>query len=187
MNSPLFGFTLTGQITTANPATVNDPAAGGPRAPLGSKIVWKGNVYRYVKFDNGAGNVAAVAGGAAYWKTLTPAATTPVWTVTSDASDSAYLAQGFAGLFVNIPTDLNFCYVQIAGIATIYAGLTNAAGAGYFGSSIQDNQLLAFAYGATGPLQTAPYGAVLLATQLGATAGDGTATATALLSNYANW
>lgn len=187
MNSPLYGFTLTPQITTANPATVNDAAANGPKAILGGKYVWKGNVFRYVKFDNGAGNVAAVVGGAAYWKTLTPNASTPVWTVTSDASDSAYLANGFAGLFLNIPTDLNFCFIQVAGVATIFAGQTNAAGAGYFGTSVQDNQLLAYAYGATGPLQTVPYGAPLLATQFGATSNDGLALATVLLSSYANW
>lgn len=187
MNSPLFGFTLTPQITTANPATVNDAVANGPQMPLGARYTWKGNVYRYVKFDNGTGNIAAVAGGGAYWKTLTPSAATPVWTVTSDASDSAYGPTGVAGLFLNVPTDLNFCFIQVAGVATIFAGQTNAAWARYFGTSIQDIQLIAVATGDTGPLQTLGYGMPVIATQLGATAGDGTATATVLMSNYCNW
>jgi hypothetical protein len=187
MNSPLYGFTLTGQISPGTPLTVDDAVAAGPRMPLGAKITWKGNVYRYVKFDNGTGNVAAVKGGPAYWKTLTPTATTPVWTVTSDASDGAYLAQGVAGIFVNVPTDLNFCFIQVAGVASIYAGATNAAGAMYFGTSVGDNALIYVAYGATGPLQTLPYGAPLIAIQTGATAGDGTGLATALLSGPMNW
>ncbi len=106
------GVSLTSQISTADPATVNDE---NPTGLLGDQLVWKGNRYRYVKFDNGTGNVAAVAGGAVHWFALDPAAATPLWTVTSDQTDALMTVNGVAGILGNIMTDQFHGWIQIGG------------------------------------------------------------------------
>ena len=85
------------------------------QAGLGEIITHRGKTYQYVKFDNGVGNVAAVAGQACYWKDLAN------FLVTSDISDS----QGggtelclCAGVFLVAMTDLYFGWIQCGGVAT---------------------------------------------------------------------
>lgn len=76
---------------------------------LGDKFTHvNGNTYQYVKFDNGAGNVASVDGGAAYWKDKAN------WTVTSDKTDNQFgaaIPAGVAGVFLGVITDLRFTWV----------------------------------------------------------------------------
>lgn len=101
-------------------------------------------VLQYVKFDNGAGNVAAVAGNLAYW--LTRNATT--YTVTMDVSDSD--RNLVCGVFLNVLTDGRYGFIQIAGrhatvktnadddIAKGDAIIGSAAGDGTCDSTAQD-------------------------------------------------
>lgn len=80
-------------------------------------------IYKYVLFNNGAGDVAAVAGNVAYY--YAPGGTsTGVVTVTSDLSDSAEIG---AGVFASAPADGEYCWVQIKGKATLTTALTAGA------------------------------------------------------------
>lgn len=114
MSNEIYSFTIqTVDCSTATPETVvNDTTA---RNPLGSQMKWKGNIYRYVKFDNGTGNIASAAAGLLYWLTLTPAASTPVYTATSDASDAVISVSGGAGVAKGVVTDLSFTFLATGG------------------------------------------------------------------------
>jgi hypothetical protein len=84
-----------------------------------------GKTYRYVKFDNGAGNVAAVAGNLCYW-------TATSGTVTSDESDSSIPA----GIFMAVLTDGSWGWIQTRGLATVNnEGTDIALGAAMIASS----------------------------------------------------
>jgi len=83
-----------------------------------------GKRYRFVLFDNGAGNVAAVAGNFAYVLAVSGASAGQTTTVTSDLSDSAGVG---AGVFQSVPADGEYCWVQIAGYATLTTALTAGA------------------------------------------------------------
>lgn len=76
--------------------------------PLLTKREEDGKVYRFVKFDNGTGNVAAAANNVAYWTATTG-------TVTSDESDSSVPA----GIFLSAMTDAYYGWIQIWGPATV--------------------------------------------------------------------
>lgn len=67
-----------------------------------------GKKYRFVKFDNGTGNVAAVAGNLAYWTSTTGQ-------VTSDESDSSVPA----GFFQAVIADGGYGWIQVRGPATV--------------------------------------------------------------------
>jgi hypothetical protein len=94
----------------------NDSSA---KNPVGCIHRFNGNVYRYVKFDNGDGNVSTVAGAPAYWYDLAPAnaaATQPVFTVTSDYSYGKG-ANAVAGAFLHAAqTDGCYIWIQVAGV-----------------------------------------------------------------------
>jgi hypothetical protein len=83
-----------------------------------------GKRYRFVLFDNGAGNVAAVAGNFAYVLAVSGASAGQTTTVTMDLSDSAGVG---AGMFMSAPADGEYCWVQIAGYATLTTALTAGA------------------------------------------------------------
>jgi len=83
-----------------------------------------GKRYRFVLFDNGVGNVAAVAGNFAYVLAVSGASAGQTTTVTSDLSDSANVG---AGVFMSAPSDGQYCWVQIAGYATLTTALTAGA------------------------------------------------------------
>lgn len=80
-------------------------------------------IYKYVLFNNGAGNVAAAAGNVAYYYAPS-GASTGVVTVTSDLSDSSEIG---AGVFASAPADGEYCWVQIKGLATLTTALTAGA------------------------------------------------------------
>lgn len=80
-----------------------------------------GRVYKFVLFNNGTGNVAAVAGNMCYYVAETGAET---WTVTSDLSDSNNIG---AGMFMSAPADGEYCWIQVAGPATLTTALTAGA------------------------------------------------------------
>lgn len=80
-----------------------------------------GRVYKFVRFDNGTDNVAAVVGNVCYYLAATGAET---WTVTSDLSSSGNVG---AGVFQSVPADGEFCWIQIKGPATLTTALTAGA------------------------------------------------------------
>lgn len=77
-----------------------------------------GKKYKYVKYDTGAGSVAAVSGQVAYYYL---AGGTQDNIVTSDLSDSVNIG---AGVLQSAPTDGQFCWIQIGGPATLSIALT---------------------------------------------------------------
>jgi len=78
-------------------------------------------MYKYVKYDTGAGPVAAVSGQVAYYYTLDGYKNN---TVSSDLSDSIELG---AGVLQSAPTDGQYCWIQIKGPATLTTALTAGA------------------------------------------------------------
>lgn len=80
-----------------------------------------GRIYKFVLFNNGTGNVAAVAGNMCYYVAETGAET---FTVTSDLSDSNNIG---AGMFMSAPADGEYCWIQVAGPATLTTALTAGA------------------------------------------------------------
>lgn len=80
--------------------------------------------YKYVLYDTGAGNVAAVAGNVCYVYAVSGASAGQITTVTSDLSDSAEIG---AGVLQSAPTDGQYCWVQIRGSATLNTALTAGA------------------------------------------------------------
>lgn len=116
MPGGIFGeISNTPEISTGNPATVNDATA---KMPIGATFRHNGKKYRYVRFNNGTGNVAPVAGGPAWPHTITVPTSLvgPVFTVTADQTDSI-MERSAVGAFLGVPTDGNYCCIQIGGIA----------------------------------------------------------------------
>lgn len=80
-----------------------------------------GKAYKFVKYDTGAGSVAAVSGQVAYYYTLDGYKN---YTVTSDLSDSIEIG---AGVLQSAPTDGQYCWIQIKGPATLSIALAGGA------------------------------------------------------------
>ena len=80
-----------------------------------------GKVYKFVLFSDGTGDVAAVAGNMVYYVAETGAET---FTVTSDLSDSNGVG---AGMLMSAPADGEYCWIQVAGPATLTTALTAGA------------------------------------------------------------
>ena len=112
---------LTGGI-----ASTNDSAQ---KAPLGVLYRYKGNVYRYVLFDNGVGEsqtaVAAAAGGVAHWAALDP--TNGTFTATS-AYAAALGKNVAAGILLNAVTQGYYTWLQVGGVATVFVADSTVAG-----------------------------------------------------------
>ncbi len=102
-------------------ASTNDSVQ---KAPLGVLYRHKGNVYRYVKFDDGAA-VAAVAGGVVHWLTIDPA--NGSFVVTSDESGSIGLNL-IAGILLGVVTDQYYTWVQVGGVAMANVADSTVAG-----------------------------------------------------------
>lgn len=83
-----------------------------------------GKKYKYVQYLTAAGAVAAVAGNVAYYYAPSGASAGSTTTVTSDLSDSAGLG---AGVLQSAPTNSQYCWVQITGVATLTTALTAGA------------------------------------------------------------
>lgn len=126
------GRSLLTQVVDLGPngsfASFNESAlpAGGA---LGQTYEFSGKVYRLVKFDNGAGNVASVAGGVAHWKDR------DAFVVSSDQSDAVAGINGVAGAFLGVITDAYYCFVQIGGKQAVKVAVSTAAGDSMIGSA----------------------------------------------------
>ena len=100
-----------------------DIAAGSPPEFTAGTIGmdYDGKMYKYVKYDTGAGSVAGAAGNVAYYYTLDGY---KLNTVTSDLSDSIELG---AGVLVAAMADGDYGWIQIKGAATVTTALTAGA------------------------------------------------------------
>jgi hypothetical protein len=132
------------------------------QAGLGEVQPYRGRTFMYIRFDNGVGNVPAVAGQACYWRDLTN------FVVTSDISDSLAGATELAfcaGVFLYAMNDLSFGWIQCGGVAT---GV-KLSGAGAVGQilipSTTDGTLTTVA---TGAVTAAQAGAQRVGTQIAA-------------------
>jgi hypothetical protein len=85
-----------------------------------------GKRYRFVLYSTGVGSVAAVAGNFTYVLAPSGASAGLTTTVTSDLSDSAGVG---AGMLMSAPSATVglYCWVQIAGYATLTTALTAGA------------------------------------------------------------
>lgn len=88
-----------------------------PSFPLGTVAESSdGKRYRYVQFNNGVGNVAAVVGNFAYYYAVSGTSAGQTNIVTMDLTDSGGIG---AGVFQSIPGDLEYCWLQTGGVATV--------------------------------------------------------------------
>lgn len=111
---------FTDEVTSTGNATALYPL-GAMRIEETSAAVGC-ETYRYVKFDNGAGNVAAAAGALCYRGTTAA----NVWDVTSDVSD---VDSAFAvGVFQSVLTDAYYGWVKTKGYQS---NLKKRTGSGY--------------------------------------------------------
>lgn len=99
-----------------------------------------GDRYKYVLFNNGAGNVAAVVGNFAYIYAVSGASAGQTTTVTMDLTDCAGVG---AGVFQSVPADGEYCWIKGSGTATLTTALTAGA---------DGNALTAVGAGADGTL-----------------------------------
>jgi hypothetical protein len=115
--SDLFGVRLTDTYTAAALAARGFAVGTVYTAQAGKK-------YKLVKFNNGAGNVAAVAGNFAYYYAVSGASAGEITEVTMDVTDSGGVG---AGVFQSVPADGEYCWLQITGPATLTTALTAGA------------------------------------------------------------
>lgn len=80
-----------------------------------------GKIYRFVLFNNGVGNVAAVAGNMAYIYAVSGTSAGQTTTVTMDLTDTQGIG---AGMFMSVPADGEYCWIQVKGVATLTTALT---------------------------------------------------------------
>lgn len=84
--------------------------------------------YKWVQFNNGAGNVAAVAGLiATYYAVGGDGAAANMTVVTMDQTDSILLG---AGAFMSVPADGEYCWIQTKGYHAGPSGMVNAGADG---------------------------------------------------------
>lgn len=83
-----------------------------------------GKRYKFVLFNNGAGDVAAVAGNFAYIYAVSGASAGQTTTVTMDLTDTQGIG---AGVFQSAPADGEYCWIQTWGPATLTTALTAGA------------------------------------------------------------
>lgn len=151
------------QIVEVPPALIASPYGGiantndaTAKNPLGTLYRYKGNMYRYVKFDNGSGNVASAAYGVAHWKTLSPS--TGVFTVTSDYTDAIGTINTIAGIFQCAVTDAYYTWIQVGGVALVTCNSSQVAGDIGIGSS---SDLTFGRIAADATITSVPYGVAI--------------------------
>lgn len=119
----LLGVDITRTYTAAQLVTEGPGQVGDHYFASGGKI------YKFVKFNNGAGNVAAVAGNVCYYYAVSGTSAGQTTEVTMDVTDSGGIG---AGVFQSVPADGEYCWIQIKGVAT----LTTALSAGADGNAL---------------------------------------------------
>jgi hypothetical protein len=81
-------------------------------------------IYKYVQYNDGAGDVAAAAGNVAYYYAPSGTSAGATTVVTSDLSDSAEVG---AGVLQAALTSTYYGWIQIRGAATLTTSLTAGA------------------------------------------------------------
>lgn len=104
-----------------DPTTVSDTPLFAPGTVAGNMTSAGLKLYKYVRYDTGAGDVAAVAGNVAYYYAPSGTSAGATTVVTSDLSDSAEVG---AGVLQSAPADGQYCWIQIKGPATLNTALT---------------------------------------------------------------
>ena len=113
----------------------------GPEFAVGTVgSTYDGKQYKYVKFNNGVGNVASVAGNVAYYYAVSGASAGETTEVTMDVTDSGGVG---AGVFQAVIADGGYGWLQTRGVATLTTALTAGA---------DGNALTAVGAGADGTL-----------------------------------
>lgn len=99
--------------------------AEGPEFALGTvHRAYDGKQYKYVQFNNGAGDVASVAGNVCYYYAVSGASAGQVDIVTMDITDSGGIG---AGVFQAVIADTGYGWIQTKGNATLTTALTAGA------------------------------------------------------------
>lgn len=101
-------------------------SAEGPEFAVGTvyRDSKTGKRYKYLKFDNGAGNVASVAGNCAYYYGASGTADADTFQeVTMDLTDAVLTA----GVFCAVIADQGYGWIQTGGYATLTTALTAGA------------------------------------------------------------
>jgi hypothetical protein len=96
----------------------------GPAGIGDHYVAQSGKIYKFVKFNNGVGNVAAVSGNVCYYYAVSGASAGEITEVTMDVTDSGGIG---AGVFQSVPADGEYCWIQIKGPATLTTALTAGA------------------------------------------------------------
>lgn len=91
---------------------------------VGTVTEHDGKKYKLYKFNNGAGNVAAVSGNFAYIYAVSGASAGETTEVTMDLTDTQGIG---AGVFQSVPADGEYCWLQVTGVATLTTALTAGA------------------------------------------------------------
>lgn len=113
----------------------------GPEFAVGTVgSTYDGKQYKYVKFNNGVGNVASVAGNVAYYYAVSGVSAGETTEVTMDVTDSGGVG---AGVFQAVIADGGYGWLQTRGVATLTTALTAGA---------DGNALTAVGAGADGTL-----------------------------------
>lgn len=95
---------FSGYMTVAS-GDITSTGDSSPKANLGALAMVNGNVYQYVKFDNGTA-VAAAAGGLLYWLP----SYVDTFVVTSDESDASSIDM-VAGIATAVYTDTYYVWI----------------------------------------------------------------------------
>lgn len=105
--------------------TADELATSGRGHSLGDRYVDSdGKEYRFVKYNKGAGSVAAVANNMAYYYAPSGTSAGATSEVTSDLSDSAAVG---AGKLMAAIADGSYGWIQTKGEATLNTALTAGA------------------------------------------------------------
>ena len=83
-----------------------------------------GKLYKYVQYVVGAGSVAAVSGNVVGYYAASGTSAGQVDIVTADVSDTARVG---AGVLQSAPATSEYCWIQVAGPATLTTALTAGA------------------------------------------------------------
>jgi hypothetical protein len=83
-----------------------------------------GKLYKYVQYVVGAGTVAAVSGNVVGYYAASGASTGQVDIVTADVSDTA---KAGAGVLQSAPATSEYCWIQVAGSATLTTALASGS------------------------------------------------------------
>lgn len=114
--SHLIGVSLTTTYTAA--------ALAANGLVVGTVTEHAGKKYKLYKFNNGAGNVAAVVGNFAYIYAVSGTSAGQTTEVTMDLTDTQGVG---AGVFQSVPADGEYCWLQVTGPATLTTALTAGA------------------------------------------------------------